>query len=483
MAAFASVIVVTTLQRRAMASRGAEVSLEQVRSEFNLLQSVPYDVIDAPATMRVTVRDRLRAGDASILRKLASLRRDAPTPRRSVTVPLAANMVSLEQILRLLVAGKTRQADALGRVAARQQRTVDRGLDRAGGDYRGRATRAHRMATVGSATTILILLGLFGVLYLRSRTAHAKSRKAYARSVCLAGESQRQLMEDSQLQVIQRLAVAAEYRDDETGEHTRRVADLAAPLGAALGMSDEQVLLLRQAAPLHDVGKIGIPDSILLKPGRLTTEEFAQMKTHTTLGAGILAGGRGALLEMAEAIALTHHERWDGSGYPHGLRGEAIPLAGRIVAVADVFDALTHSRPYKHAWPLEAAVREIAAQAGRQFDPAAVDAFLHLLPDLPVPAEPGEPWLGDEHTAPAPVILDAPGHHAAQNTPSPGDAVMMEEEEEEAGSTPIAVKRLRIEIELRERPNDSDRAIARTVGCDPRTVAATRRRLGLGRSA
>ena len=464
-----------------MASRDAQLKLERVRSELNALQSVPYDVIDAPATMRASVRVRLRAGHASIERELATLRRDAPTShQRSVTAPFEANMASLERIRALLVAGHGREADVLGLVAGRQQRTAESRLDSAEDDYQRRAIHAHTLARVGSATTILILVGLFGVFYLRSRRAHARSKQAHARSERLAGENQRLLLEDSQLQVIQRLAIAAEYRDDQTGEHTRRVADLAAPIGEGLGMSDEQVLLLRQAAPLHDVGKIGIPDSILLKPGRLTPEEFTEMKTHTTLGAGMLAGGRGALLEMAEAIALTHHERWDGGGYPRGLKGEAIPLAGRIVAVADVFDALTHSRPYKRAWPLEAAVREIAAQAGRQFDPAAVDAFLRLLPDLPRPAEPDEPWLGDEHATPTPAIAGAAVAHAAQNTPLPRDAVVMPEEE---ARTPIAVKRLRIEIELRERPHDSDRAIARTVGCDPRTVATTRRRLGLEQSA
>jgi HD-GYP domain-containing protein (c-di-GMP phosphodiesterase class II) len=397
LAALASIVVVTTLQDRALASRNAEVGLDQVRSELDALQSLPYDVIAAPATMRVSVRARLLAGDASIERKLAALRRHSPTPHeRTITVPFEANMASLDRIRGLLVAGHGREAEALGLVAARQQFAVHRGLDSAAGDYRQRAARGHALGQLGSAATILILVGLFGVFYLRSRAAHERSES-------LAGENQRLLMEDSQLQVIQRLAIAAEYRDDETGEHTRRVADLAAPLGEALGMSHEDVLLLHQAAPLHDVGKIAIPDCILLKPGRLTPDEFAQMKTHTTLGADMLAGGAGALMKMAEVIALTHHERWDGSGYPDGLAGESIPLPGRIVAVADVFDALTHARPYKQAWPLDDAVREIAAQAGRQFDPAAVDAFLRLLPGLPLPAQPDAPCPGGEHAVPVPL--------------------------------------------------------------------------------
>ena len=143
-------------------------------------------------------------------------------------------------------------------------------------------------------------------------------------------------------------------------------------------MEPGQVLLIRRAAPLHDVGKIGIPDSVLLKLGKLTDEEFALVKTHTTIGARILSGSRFGLLKLAEEIARCHHERWDGSGY-EGLVGENIPLAGRIVAVADVFDALTQKRPYKAAWPITEAVAEIERQRYRQFDPTVVDAFLRVI--------------------------------------------------------------------------------------------------------
>jgi putative two-component system response regulator len=138
------------------------------------------------------------------------------------------------------------------------------------------------------------------------------------------------------------------------------------------------VELIRRAAPLHDIGKIGIPDAILLKPGKLTGAEFATVKRHTTIGAKILSGSESSLLRLAERIALSHHERWDGNGYPHRLCGEQIALAGRIVAIADVFDALTHERPYKNAWPVDQAVAEVIAQRGRQFDPALVDAFARL---------------------------------------------------------------------------------------------------------
>jgi putative two-component system response regulator len=189
-------------------------------------------------------------------------------------------------------------------------------------------------------------------------------------------------LEEAQHATLRRLALAAEYRDDDTGVHTRRVGSLAGQLGRSLGLGQKQALLLEQAAPLHDVGKIGIPDSILLKPGKLTPEEFEVIKSHTIIGAQILSGSSSPWLQLAEHIALTHHEKWDGTGYPRGLSGIDIPIEGRIVAVVDVFDALTHDRPYKKAWPLEEALAEIQRQSGRQFDPEVVEAFvqLHLLP-------------------------------------------------------------------------------------------------------
>jgi putative nucleotidyltransferase with HDIG domain len=186
-------------------------------------------------------------------------------------------------------------------------------------------------------------------------------------------------LEEAQFETLARLAAAAELRDDETGEHTRRVGELAARLAEQLGLSPEDQRLIRFAAPLHDVGKIGIPDGILLKPGRLTPDEFEQIKAHTTLGAQMLSGGAFAFLAKAEENANSHHERWEGGGYPRELTGEKIPISGRIVAVADVFDALTHDRPYKQAWTREAAIEEIAAQRGRHFDPDVVDGFLAVI--------------------------------------------------------------------------------------------------------
>ncbi len=181
---------------------------------------------------------------------------------------------------------------------------------------------------------------------------------------------------------LERLALAAEYRDDETHRHTERVAMMAERIAAELALGEAMCGTLRHAAPLHDVGKIGIPDRILLKPGSLTGEEFAEMKTHTTIGARILGESHFPILEMGREIALTHHERWDGEGYPRGLRAEEIPISGRIVAVADVFDAITHARPYKEAFPASYAFAEIAKGSGSQFDPAVVGAFRACVPPL-----------------------------------------------------------------------------------------------------
>ncbi|HEX8237776.1 MAG TPA: HD domain-containing phosphohydrolase [Abditibacteriaceae bacterium] len=185
-------------------------------------------------------------------------------------------------------------------------------------------------------------------------------------------------LEEAQLETLQRLAIAAEYRDDDTGLHTRRVGVISGHLARCLDLPKHQVDLIEQTSPLHDVGKIGISDTILLKPGKLTEEEFATMKHHAAIGGKILSGSSSPWLQMAGEIALSHHERWNGKGYPGGLEGEAIPLVGRIVAVADVFDALTHERPYKRAWPIGEALAEIERQGGHQFDPRLTIAFLKL---------------------------------------------------------------------------------------------------------
>ncbi len=190
-------------------------------------------------------------------------------------------------------------------------------------------------------------------------------------------------LETARLDLLERLALAAEFRDYVTGRHTQRVGELCGLLAAQLGLPRERVDLLRRAAPLHDVGKIGIPDAILLKPGRLSDDEFATMREHVDVGAKLLAKGQSDLMILAERVALTHHERWDGSGYPRGLYGDDIPIEGQIVAVADVFDTLINERPYKPAWPIERAIAEVRRQSGRWFAPHVVEAFMTVLADTP----------------------------------------------------------------------------------------------------
>jgi len=190
-------------------------------------------------------------------------------------------------------------------------------------------------------------------------------------------------LEAARLDALERLAAAAEYRDHATGQHAQRVGQLAALIAERIGLPPHEVELLRRAAPLHDVGKIGIPDHILLKPGRLTEVEFAAMQQHVAVGARLLAGGRSKLILLAEQVALHHHERWDGSGYPRGLQGDAIPVVGQVVALADVFDTLVNERPYKAAWPLADALEEVERQRGRWFSPRLVDAFLEIVAEHP----------------------------------------------------------------------------------------------------
>lgn len=189
-------------------------------------------------------------------------------------------------------------------------------------------------------------------------------------------------LRDSRIDVIRRLGSAAEYRDKETGQHILRMSRYAAALAKAMGMSEDETDLVLTTSPLHDIGKIAIPDRILLKPGPLSTEEWEVMKTHADIGGRLLSGGDSAFLLMAEAIARSHHERWDGQGYPDKLRQEEIPLVGRICSVCDVFDALTSERPYKDPWTFEDAVKEIKRLRGSSFDPAVVDAFVEILPEI-----------------------------------------------------------------------------------------------------
>jgi putative two-component system response regulator len=195
-------------------------------------------------------------------------------------------------------------------------------------------------------------------------------------------ERARAELDRAQRETIERLTRAAEFRDDETAAHLQRMSHYSRLLARRKGLDDYTAELIRVASPMHDVGKIGIPDSILLKPGKLTREEFEIMKQHAEIGYRILSGSDSPLLELAASIARSHHEKWNGSGYPRGLTGEDIPVEGRIVAVADVFDALTSRRPYKKAWSLADAIALLQAGRGEHFDPEIVDLFLGSIDEV-----------------------------------------------------------------------------------------------------
>lgn len=186
----------------------------------------------------------------------------------------------------------------------------------------------------------------------------------------------------TQLEIVRRLGRAGEFRDNETGMHVIRMSKGAQLLALAAGLDADHAERILYAAPMHDIGKIGIPDRILLKPGKLDADEWRVMKTHVTIGADILADHPSELMQMARTIVLYHHEKWDGSGYPRGIEGEAIPIEGRVAAITDVFDALTSERPYKDPWPVERAVNLLKEEAGKHFDPELVGLFVDILPEI-----------------------------------------------------------------------------------------------------
>ena len=257
-----------------------------------------------------------------------------------------------------------------------------------------------------AAPLVALLVGTFGAIAW-SEFAERRVRHRVTRDNELLEQRVRERTADlaeAEREIAHRLGVAVEWRDAETGVHIERMGRLCERLAREVGMTAEQAELLRHASALHDVGKVGIPDYILLKPGKLDPAEWAHMKTHTTIGASILSGSRSELVQLAEEIALSHHERWDGGGYPQGLKGHEIPLAARICAVCDVFDALLSPRPYKDAWPLHEVIRELGILRGTHLDPALVDAFLPLAADLH-----GE-WFGE---APRPAEAAPPGAAAA----------------------------------------------------------------------
>ena len=239
---------------------------------------------------------------------------------------------------------------------------------------------------VAVALPLVSLAAGTGAMVVVSYTLERRDRRRFAVHNEVLEQRVRERTEElreTQLELIRRLGQAAELRDEDTGAHIERMSRLCQRLGLAAGMSPDDALILRHASAMHDIGKIGVPDSILRKPSGLDDAERSRMREHTTLGAEILAGSRSPLLRVAEVIARTHHERWDGTGYPAGLRGEEIPLPGRIAAVCDVFDALTSQRAYKERWAARDALDEIVSERGRHFDPHLVDLFVGLFPHAP----------------------------------------------------------------------------------------------------
>lgn len=221
----------------------------------------------------------------------------------------------------------------------------------------------------------------FAAALVRSRVrSHVALYRHRVELTRLVEERTQELME-TRYEIIRRLGRAAEYRDNETGMHVVRMSHMTRLLAHACGLDAKRTELLFQASPMHDVGKIGIPDRILLKPGKLDPDEFETIKRHTTIGAEIIGDHSSDLIVLARVVAMRHHEKWDGTGYPGGLKGTDIPIEARIVALADVFDALLSVRPYKPAWSLDDTMKYIFAQRGQHFDPQIMDAFVQVLPE------------------------------------------------------------------------------------------------------
>jgi CHASE2 domain-containing sensor protein len=247
-----------------------------------------------------------------------------------------------------------------------------------------------------SPLAALVVAGVGTIAW--SQLAESRARRAVTRDNELLEARVRERTQElweTQIEVVQRLGTAVDWRDAETGHHIQRIGHFCERLALEIGMEPADAELLRHASALHDVGKVGIPDGILTKPGRLTDEERETMKTHTTIGGNILSGSASELVRLAQEIALTHHEHWDGNGYPNGVSGERIPLAGRICAICDVFDALLSTRPYKEAWSIDRALEEIERVSGSQFDPGLVQAFVPIAPEL------HREWFGADDSVPS----------------------------------------------------------------------------------
>ncbi|MHB8690510.1 MAG: HD-GYP domain-containing protein [Solirubrobacteraceae bacterium] len=341
------------------------------------------NLLAADHRLSSTERAVVNADQAGFTRALTSAARSADSHEAQILrrVLVAAERLGRQQHVAEMSIGGPRGPAAL-RLVAPARHTVDQVLDEfvAYNTRDAGAAQARSRAATEDARTVGIAVGVVAVLAAILLVTYVISllRRYSARIRTDAGLLEQKVrdVEDARLETLQRLALAGEYRDDDTMHHTERVGVLAAEIATRMGLASETVETIRLAAPMHDIGKLGVSDTILLKPGRLTPEEREAMERHTLIGASILAGSRSPVLQLAQQIALSHHERWDANGYPHGLDRDAIPIAARIVAVADVYDALTHERPYKHAWPPEQALIELKQQAGSQFDPQVVAAFL-----------------------------------------------------------------------------------------------------------
>ena len=243
----------------------------------------------------------------------------------------------------------------------------------------------NRGTVVAMAVPLLTLALSMAATVVAQYLGESRARRFWARYSRVLEEqvaARTEELRTAHREILERLGQAVEWREVETGRHVERVSRLAESLALEVGVAPREAEIIRLGAALHDIGKIGIPDRVLLKDGALDEEEWAVMRGHTTIGAEILAGSASPLVQAAELIARTHHERWDGTGYPSGAAGEDIPLPGRICAIADVFDALLSTRSYKDGWPLEAVLGEIREQAGRQFDPRLVEAFTRIAPQM-----------------------------------------------------------------------------------------------------
>ena len=309
---------------------------------------------------------------------------DPPGQQFAYTHTLFAECVQQRQPLVMLdAAGISASESAVaGRIRSVMLHPISTGSQLLGVLYLDSQLRAGQFRE-----TDLELLGIIAdmvaVFLERMRNSHALGKKSKQLEAAL--EELRKIneqMEESAHETIFKLSLAAEFRDDETGEHVERVSRYSEAVALKLGLPPEFATQFRLASQLHDVGKVGIPDSVLLKPGRFSDYEREIMKQHTTIGAKILAGSSNRIIRLAEEIALTHHEKWDGTGYPRGLSGDTIPLSGRIVAAADVFDALTTERRYKTAWSLDRAFDLLAKEAGSHFDPKVARAFIELRPQI-----------------------------------------------------------------------------------------------------